>query len=162
MIAIMLQPLELSPVKSPAGGQSPNSQGELTAPGPSEQQQQRAAQAAGDSIAGPESPPPKQHRRTPARAAAPAAAAAGGAQKASVVEGMRGMVGVYPDVDPGMRRFTGGASGIPWGHGRSGCILQECLRPQGGGHPCATVVTHCSLHLRQQMLQICLWLHLFG
>ena len=58
-----------------------------------------------------------------------------------MVEGMRGMRGVYPDVDPATRRFTGGASGIPWGRGGSGCILVECLRLQGGGSPCLMVVT---------------------
>ena len=149
-------------MESPAGGQSPSSQDELTVFGPSrsEQQQQQAAQAAGESIAGPESPQPKQHRKTSARAAAPAATAAGGAQGAAVVEGMRGMRGVYPDVDPAMRRFTGGASGIPWGHGESGCVLQECLRPQGGGQPCSIVATACPTHQSQQMLQIRLWLHL--
>lgn len=120
-------------MQRPAGGQCPKSQGEPTVLGSSGQQQQQAAQAAGDSIAGPESPQPKQHRRTPARAAAPAAAAALGAQQAAVVEGMRGMIGVYPDVDPAARRFTGGASGIPWGHGGSGCVWKECLRPLGGG-----------------------------
>ena len=63
-----------------------------------------------------------------------------------MVEGMRGMIGVYPDVDPATRRFTGGASGIPWGHGGSGCILKKCLRPHSGGYPCLMVFANCPMH----------------
>lgn len=76
-----------------------------------------------------------------------------------MVEGMRGMIGVYPDVDPAARRFTGGASGIIWGHGGSASgrsvsgrwvVVSACL----------VVVTHRPMHLQHLLAQMRLWLHL--